>query len=75
MGELKGQWGIAKGGDVSVSDRKLLTFFKQERKERRYVIYRGPNPVARRMHLRRLPASEIWGGLKGDYRFERYSGG
>lgn len=68
--------GHCKGWEcVSISDRKLLTFFKQGRKERRYEIYKGPNPMARRMHVRRLTASEIWGSLKGDYRFERYSGG
>lgn len=46
-------------GHSSVSDLKLLTFFKQGRKEIRYAVYKGPNPMARRMHLRRLIASEI----------------
>lgn len=54
---------------------RLLTFFKHGREEIGFAVYEGPNPVVRKIHLRRLTTSEIQGGLKGDDRFERYSGG
>lgn len=52
--------GLAKEkGHNSVMNGNLLTFCKQGREEIRFAVYKGLNPMARSMHLRKWTAFEV----------------